>query len=174
MYNLNEQKILEVFFKSPTAKFNLLELARLTKLHPNTTINTLKKLEKLGLVKQERKKYIKEIYANKENPNFNLEKKIFNLKKIYESNIIQKLVKEFSPDSISIIGSYSKGEDIENSDIDILVISKKEYSNANLKEFEKKLGRPIHLIVTQYKEMSEEFYINLINGIVLYGAINKK
>lgn len=174
MYNINEQKILEILFKNPTAKFHLLELARRAKIHPNTAIVTLKKLEKAGLIKQEKKRYIKEITGNKENPNFNIEKKIFNLKSIYASKILDKLVKEFIPESVSIIGSYSRGEDIENSDMDLVVISKKPYSSTDLGEFEKFLGRSIHLIVTQYKEMSEEFYINFINGIVLYGAINKR
>jgi len=174
MYDLNEQKILEVIFKHPTTKFHLLELARQTKLHPNTVITALKQLEKKSLIKQEKKKYLKEIYGNKENPNFNIEKKIFNLNQVYESGILDFIIKKFNPESVSIMGSYSRGEDIEDSDIDIVVISKEKYFNTDFQKFEKIMNRKIHLIVTNYKEISEEFYINFINGIVLYGAINKK
>lgn len=174
MYDLNEQKILKIFFDNPTTKFHLLEVARLAKLHPNTAMNTLKKLEKAGLVKQEKKKYIKEVYANKENLSFNNEKRIFNLKKIYDSGIMELLTKNFNPEAISLVGSYSKGEDIEDSDIDLVVISKGDYEDVGLERFEKIVSRKIHLIITSYKKMSEEFYINLINGVVLYGALNKK
>jgi predicted nucleotidyltransferase len=174
MYDLKEQKILKTIFENPTTKFHLLELARQTGLHPNTAINTLKKLEKKDLVIQEKKKYIKEIYANKNNPEFNIEKKIFNLKQIYASGILNLIIENFKPESVSLIGSYSRGEDIEDSDVDMVVISREKYFHVNLEKIEKIIKRKIHLIITNYKEISEEFYINLINGIVIYGAINKK
>ncbi len=174
MYDLNEQKILKTIFENPTTKFHLLELARQTKLHPNTVLNTLKVLEKKGLIIQEKKKYLKEISGNKDNPFFNIEKRVFNLNQIYESGILDVIVKKFNPESVSIIGSYSRGEDIENSDIDMVIISKEKYSNISLEKFERILKRKIHLLVLRYKEMSEEFYINFINGVIIYGAINKK
>lgn len=174
MYDTNEQKILEVIFNNPTTKFHLLELARITKLHPNTVITVLDKLEKNGLIEQEKKKHLKEIFGNKDSPEFNIEKRISNLKRLYKSKLIGLLKEKFNPESISVIGSYSRGEDIEDSDIDIVIISKKEYSKIDLKSQEESLGRKIHLIITDYKHMSDEFYINFINGIVLYGAVNKK
>jgi len=172
MYDLNEQRILEIIFKNPTTKFHLLEIARLSKLHPNTALKTLNKLAKQKMVNQEKKKHIKEICANKENPLFSIKKRMFNLKQVYDSEIIDMLIKKFSPEAISIMGSYSRGEDIEGSDIDIAVISKKDYEAINLEKFEKAIGRKVHLIITDYKKMSNEFYINLINGIIMYGALN--
>mgnify|MGYP001570323007 FL=1 len=173
MYNFNEQKILKEFFENPTRKFHILELARITSLHPNTVLTSLNSLTKEKLVKQEKKTHIKEAYANPENKEFVLKKRLFNLEQVYNSKIIEFLIKLYAPEAISIIGSYSQGEDIEKSDIDLVIITKKK-EDANLEKFEKVLKRKIHLITTDYKEMSNEFYINLINGILLYGYLEKK
>jgi len=169
----NEQKVLKILFENPTTKFHLRELARISKLNPNTIINIIKKLEKEKLILKEKKKYITEIYANTENKRFTTQKKIFNLKQIYESGMIDFLTKKYNPEAISIIGSYATGEDIEKSDIDTVIITKIK-EDSNMLKYEKIFNRKIHLIATDYKEMSNEFYINLINGILLYGYIDKK
>jgi predicted nucleotidyltransferase len=169
----NEEKVLNILFKNPTAKFHLRELARMSKLNPNTILNITKKLEKRGLLLKEKKKHLTEIYANIENKRFILEKKLFNLKQIYDSGIIDFLTNKYKPESISLIGSYATGEDIEKSDIDIVIITKFK-EDSNMTKYEKTFNRKAHLITTDYKEMSNEFYINLINGVLLYGYIDKK
>ena len=125
------------------------------------------------MLKVEKKKHITEIFANLENPRFINKKRIFNLNQLYESGLVDFLIKECSPSMISVTGSYSKGEDIEKSDIDLVIITDKEKS-MDLTNFEKRLSKRIHLIITNYKKMSEEFYINLINGLILYGYVDKK
>jgi len=166
-------KILKIIYENPTTKFHIRELARFTKLNPNTVINILKDLQKEKMLKVEKKKYITEISANIENQEFINRKRIFNLSQLYDSGLINFLIKEYNPKAISVIGSYSKGEDIEKSDTDIIVIGEKE-KYEDLTKFEKILSRKIHLIITEYKKISEEFYVNLINGIILYGYIDKK
>ena len=81
------------------------------------------------------------------------------------------MISEYSPKFISLIGSYSRGEDIENSDIDIIIDSGKK-KVIDLRNFEKKFGRKIHLIIMPQK-VSDEFFNNLINGIVVYGVLSK-
>jgi len=169
----NQQKILRIFFDNPLEKFHIRELARITGLNPNTVLNILTDLEKENLVCRNKKNYVVEVCANFNNY-FKKLKQMDNLKRINESKIIEFLIKEFSPEAISIIGSYSVGEDLENSDLDIAVISKNKIKSLSLSRFEKVLGRKIHLIVTNYDSMSEEFYVNLINGIILYGYLRKK
>jgi len=171
--NDNEEKILGVFFDNPSGKFYVREIARITKLNPNTVLNITEKLIKQDLLKKEKKKHIVEFSAILEEK-FKKLKKINNLKKIYDSGVIEHLTEKFSPEAIVLIGSYSIGEDIKDKNIDIVIISKKDYNSMNLKKFEDKLNKSIHPIVVDYNKISDEFYINLINGIVLYGAINKK
>ena len=73
---------------------------------------------------------------------------------------------------IIVFGSFSKGEDIENSDIDIYVEtpSKKEIS---LKKFEKKLNRKIQVFRNKSikKIKNEDLANNILNGIVLNGNL---
>ena len=98
------------------------------------------------------------------------EKKIFNLLKIYESGIINYLYDYYSPSAIILFGSYSRGEDISTSDIDIGIITPKK-NQPELKNFEKKLKRKVNLSLFVKKEVSEEFFTNIINGIVLKGVL---
>jgi len=173
MEKTNYNKVLNVFFDNPTEKFYIREIARITKLNPNTILNITNKLEKQELIKKEKKKHIVELSAVL-NEKFKILKKVTNLEKIYESDIIKILTEKFSPEAIIIVGSYSIGEDIKESDIDIVALTKKDYESMDLSKFESKLGRKIHLIITDYDKISDEFYTNLINGIVVYGAIRKK
>jgi len=169
----NKQKVLKILFENPTTKFHLRELARISKLNPNTIINITKVLEKEKLILKEKKEYTTEIYSNTDNKKFTIKKKLFNLEQIYESGIINFLMEKYKPEAVSLIGSYATGEDIEKSDIDLVIITKIK-EDSNMIRYEKILNRKIHLITTDYREMSNEFYINLINGILLYGYINKK
>lgn len=173
IYNISGQKLMRIIFENPTYRFHIRELARLTKLNPNTIINISNALEKQGLIKKEKRKHLTEIYANIENKDFIIKKRIFNILQLYNSELVDFLIKKYSPEAISVIGSYSRGEDMEKSDIDIAVISDKKES-IDIEKFEKILNRKIHLLALNYKDISDEFYTNLINGIILYGYIKIK
>ena len=168
----NYEKVLDVFFDDSAGKFYIREIARLTGLNPNTVLNILGLLEKEELIKRDKKKHVVEVSANI-NEKFKRLKRTANFSRVSESGLVKFLNKEFSSEAIVLIGSYSRGEDIKSSDIDIVVISKRDYSSVDLKKFEKILNKKIHLIITSYSKMSDEFYVNLINGIILSGYINK-
>lgn len=168
-------KINEILFEKPSYKFHLREIARLAGVHPNSAKSAAVKLKKEGIAIVEKKKHITEISADMKNQGFAKKKRVFNFKKIYDSGIIEYLSEKLAPESISVIGSYSKGEDIESSDIDIVVLgSLKKPENIDISEFEKMLKRKIHLLTASYKEISDEFFTNLINGMLLYGYLRKK
>ena len=169
---MNKEKVLKELFIRPTYIFHIRELARLTKLNPNTVTNIIKALEKEGVVRKKKKKHIVEVILNIENKKTVWRKRIFNIAQLYNSGIVEFLAEKYSPASISLIGSYSRGEDIEKSDIDIVVITQKK-ETADIKKFEKTLNKSIHLLLISREKMSEEFFNNLINGVVLYGAVKK-
>lgn len=177
----NKEKIIETFFDYPTSKFHIRELARITRLNPNTISSAIKEINKEKLVNIERKRYIVNISANISSKDFARKKRIHNFSRIYNSGLVSFLEDYFSKDSIpyidsiSVIGSYSAGEDIEKSDIDIVIISRGELKKMpDIIKYESKLKRKIHLIITNYNDMSEEFFNNLINGMLLYGYLRKK
>lgn len=170
--NNNKERVLRTVFTKPTYKFHIRELAELTSLNPNTVISIVDKSVKEGLLVKEKRKHLTEVYLNFENPKAVTAKRLFNLSEIYNSGIVEFLAGFYNPEAISAIGSYSKGEDIEKSDIDIVVISNKK-ETLDVEKYEKRLSRKIHLLVLNYNKMSDEFYTNLINGVILYGYIIK-
>jgi len=169
-------RIIELLFEMPSYKFHLREIARLAGVHPNSARSTALALKKEGIAIIEKKRHITEISADMESKRFVRKKRAFNFEQIYNSGIVEHLLEIFNPSSISVIGSYSRGEDIEKSDIDVIVTepAKKPKKSTDMGEFEEILKRKIHIIATDYKEMSDEFYINLINGTLLYGYLRKK
>ena len=170
----NKEKVMEQFFLSPTQKFHIRELARITKLNPNTIINITKALIKENIIIRKKSKPLVYLYANVQDKKFIRAKRIYNIKSLYDSELIDYLIDFYNnPEVIIVLGSYSKGEDTESSDIDIVVITNKK-ETADLSKFESKLNRTIHLLPLSYKYMSDEFYNNLINGIILYGYLRTK
>lgn len=75
------------------------------------------------------------------------------------------------PDAIFLFGSASRGEDKENSDIDIYV--KLKSSGINTESFEKQLRRKINILFEEnFKELSPELKNNIVNGIKLKGYLD--
>lgn len=70
-----------------------------------------------------------------------------------------------------LFGSAARGEDVEKSDIDILVVS--EEREINVEEFEEEFNREINLQFMTEEEIkaNKEFANNLANGIVLDGYL---
>ena len=166
-----ENIILELFFKKPSERFNIREVARKLKIAPSTvSIATRGLINKRFLLREQLGKSIY-LSANLENMEFIFEKMMYNIKKIKYSNLIDFLVKNYKPEAIVIYGSYSRGEDIENSDIDIAVITplKKHLDLRNFTEF---LARSVHILeINNLNKISKELTINIINGFVIYGKL---
>ncbi|HLC65274.1 MAG TPA: nucleotidyltransferase domain-containing protein [Candidatus Nanoarchaeia archaeon] len=166
-----KQKIISRIFDNPSRKFYIRELAREIHVNPNSVLNALEELEKESLVKREVKKHIVEITPNLENPHFLAKKRLHNLEKVYDSGVIDFLRKHYNPKAIILFGSYSRGEDVLKSDIDIAVVTSEKYS-VSTKIFEKMLNRGIHILLVQNGKIPKELYTNLINGVVLFGYLD--
>jgi predicted nucleotidyltransferase len=172
----NKQKILAKIFEKPEYHYHIRELARETDLNPNTISGATLLIGKTNpnLLIIEQPKILKEVHANVESIEYKREKQLFNLRSIYESGLLDFLIKEYdNPEAIVLLGSYARGEDLSNSDVDIAVITSKK-ENPDLAKFENKLKRKIHLLNFTYKQISDEFYLSLVNGIKLYGVILRK
>jgi predicted nucleotidyltransferase len=164
----NKYKILKVFLFNPTESFRLRELSRITKISPLSVMNYLKELEKEGLIKSYIKRKIPFYTSDRDNENFREYKKIAIQYELYKSNLIEYLWQKLSPDAIILYGSYSKGESLEQSDIDLFIIGKEK--KIDLIEYEKILGAEVHLMFEDNpKNIPSELKNNLINGIVLKG-----
>ena len=167
-----EEKIMSVFFKNPSKSFSFREIERKTKLSIGTVSKYTKKLKSKKLLLFDKKPNAIYASANVLNPKFVTYKKIYNLKLIHRINLIDYLNENYRPDSIVLFGSFSKGEDHENSDVDIALINSRDIK-IDLSIFEKKLKRKINIIKLN-QSISKEFKEALINGIVLSGYLTLK
>ncbi len=159
---------MEIIFKYPTRGFTVRDIAKETGISPPTVSSILKELETEDLVKIVKDKIQYKVYGKIEAESFKDMKRIYNLYALIP--LKNYIIKTLDPDCVVVFGSYAFGEDLEDSDIDIFVESKKK-KDIELEKFEEKLARKIHLIVGDFKSLPEELRRNIINGVVLYGVI---
>lgn len=166
----NDFRVLRLFFENPEKKFHLREIARITNLSPPGVMKIVKNLTAENLLISEKGKVVKNIYASK-SEKFIQMKRFFNIYIIYESGVVSFLRQKYEePEAIVLFGSYSKGEDISKSDIDIAIITNENLS-LDLKKFESILKRKINLHEIKIKNSEKTFLNSLSNGIVLYGYL---
>lgn len=166
----NILKVMELFFKHPERKFHLRELERLTGLSMPGVRKIARKLEKENLLISKKEKLVKNFYASR-NEKFVFLKRAYNFYSVFSSSLLDFLKEKYDePEAIVLFGSYSKGEDISKSDIDLAIVTPKQIS-PDLSIFEKKLGRKIKLYETKIKNAEPEFLNALANGIILYGYL---
>ena len=166
----NTLTVAELFFKYPERKFHLRELERLTKLSMPGVRNIANRLVKEGLLDSESEKVVKNYYARRDDK-FVRMKRVYNLYSIFFSGLLDFIKNEYrEPETIILFGSYSRGEDISKSDIDIAVITA-DHKEPDLSAFEKKLARKIKIYEIRLEKAEREFLNTLGNGIVLYGYL---
>ncbi|MFT4309662.1 MAG: nucleotidyltransferase family protein [Candidatus Woesearchaeota archaeon] len=167
-----KQTIREHYFVNPTSKLRVREIERTLKVPLPSVIRYCKELDIEGILTTVRIGNTVFYTGDRANSIFILEKRLYNIKSVYESGLIDFLRSELSNPIIILFGSYSKGEDTENSDIDLYIetVSKKELL---LERFSKKLQRNIQIF--RHKSIREIKNVNLsnniINGITLNNGI---
>ncbi|MBT7706380.1 nucleotidyltransferase domain-containing protein [archaeon] len=169
----SKQKVMRVFFKYPSRAHYLMGISREIKLSHTSVNIILKKLIKKHIVTEKIEKRGKRnfpmYYANI-NEDFKLLKKRSNIQKMEDCGLVKFLSDNLMPQSIILFGSYVRGEDITESDIDIFVESATR--NIDISKFEKKLNKKIQLhFKKNINTLPLELKNNIINGIKLYGRI---
>ncbi len=167
-------KTLEVFFISPKKDHYLVDISKKIGLAHTSVKKNLDKLVKLGLITKKIEKKGKRKFplytANFDSNIFRRYKMLYNLTSLLESGLIEFLEDRLAPKSIVVFGSYSRGEDIEESDIDIFIEAKGE--EMDLKLFEKVLHRNIQLHFKEdFTSYPKELKNNIINGFVIHGFL---
>lgn len=170
-------RVAELFFIYPSIEFTLTEVAEKTKLSKGTVSRIIKHLKEIGFIEIVDLGIVYRIKANRKNWIYIREKIARNFATIVRSNIIEFLVGKFkNPKCIILFGSFRKGEDDEDSDIDIAVEVPKgaETGSFEFEEFnevEKQLNKNIRVHVFNKKDIDNNVFINIANGIVLYGLL---
>ena len=168
-----EQNILRLLFIKSGKSLNQRGIAKILSVSPPAIMKAIPNLEKNNYIriKQDKESKRWSIELNRDNYKIMYLKRVDNLKQIYESKLLECLEQEFAGSTIILFGSYSRGEDTENSDTDIAIIGRKE-KNINLNKYEKLLDRRINLnFYESFSKIHKNLKENLFNGIVLSGGI---
>lgn len=153
--------------------FNLRGLARPLKVSPTAVSNALPELEKEGLISVKRSETMNlmSIKFNRDSQKAIELKRAENLKMIYESGLADFLRENFPGCAIILFGSYSRGDDIFSSDIDVAVVGTKG-KEIELAKFDKLLERTISInFYPSFKDIHNNLRNNILNGIVLGGSV---
>ena len=160
------QDVFEVFCKEPTTIHFIREISKEIDLAPTSVKLHVQELLKEGLIKAKKSRPFDGFVADRDNDKFLYYKKCNNLQNLYE--LREKILRELYPRAIILFGSYALGEDIETSDIDIVIISDIK-KDIDLKNIEKKLKRRINIIIIKnLKELDLPLQNKVMNGINLY------
>lgn len=166
-----KQTIKEYFFICPTAKLRVREIERTLKLPLPSVIRYCRELEKEDILAIAKTGSVA-FYTASRSETYLLEKKLYNIKRLYESGLVNYMKIELSNPAIVLFGSYAKGEDTEDSDID-LYVETPSTKQLDLEKFKKVLTREIQIF--QHKSLKEITNLhlanNIINGITLNNYI---
>ncbi|MDD2666714.1 MAG: nucleotidyltransferase domain-containing protein [Methanocellales archaeon] len=168
-----QQEILRLLFVKAGITLNQRQIANLLDVSPPAVMKALPKLEQEGLIKFDQDKETKRwsIELNRDNHRVMQLKRADNLRQIYEAGLADFLEKEFAGATIILFGSYARGEDLINSDIDIAVIDRED-KQIDVTEYEELLERKINInVYDSFKNIHKNLKENLCNGIMLTGGV---
>lgn len=168
-------KVLEWFLEHPTQKVHFRELCRHLKLNPLTVKSYCEEFLKNHWLQEERKANLRIFFLN--NNHFAVKA----MKKAYFLERLRKLrIKEAVDDtaiSFALYGSHASGEYDEKSDVDFLVVGRKETVDSNaLKKIEERLDKPVQLTTISLEKWernkeSDPFALSVLkNHVLLRGA----
>ena len=162
-------KTLEVFFKEPTQIHFIRSINNKIDLAQTSVRNHILFLLENKMIIKKKSNPFDGYVANRENEEFIFYKMIYNLSSLKE--LKDFIIRSCYPQSIVLFGSYLRGEDIEDSDIDLFVLSKNK-KELILNEFEEVLERKINIIFSDSLENLDKNIQNKIkNGFVLEGEL---
>src|SRR3989344_2589616 len=113
-----QQEIIRLLFVKAGTFLNQRQISRYLQVTQPAVMKALPLLEKEDLIKIEQDKESKRwsIELNRVNHKIMQLKRADNLKQIYESELADFLEEKFAGSTIILFGSYSRGEDLINSD----------------------------------------------------------
>ncbi|MDP3989859.1 MAG: nucleotidyltransferase domain-containing protein [archaeon] len=168
-----QQEILRLLFVKAGTALNQRQISLFLDVSQPAVMKAIPTLEKEHFVKVQQDKASKRwsIELNRSSQTVMQLKRVDNLRQIYESGLADFLEKEFAGATIILFGSYARGDDLINSDIDIAVIGRKDKLFV-VSVYEKLLERTINInFYESFNKIHKHLKENLFNGIVLVGGV---
>ena len=172
-FTVLQQEIMRLLFVKVGNPLNIREIAKSLDVSSPAVAKALIYIENEGFVTLAQDKESKRwsIELKSDNHRVVQLKRTDNLRQIYESGLADFLETTFAGGTVILFGSYSRGEDTINSDIDIAIIGRKE-KKIDLKDFNNMLEREIRInFYDSFGKIHKNLRENLFNGIVISGGI---
>ncbi len=156
-----------MFFDEPVTEYSVREFARLRKISPSTASSYLQNMKKQELLVKRKERNLVLYKANTEAAQYKDAKKYANIKRIRESRVLEEIEKRIHPLTVFLFGSYAKGENQKESDIDLFILTHNK-TTLDLSHFQKILKANIQVFLFTPKEMPtlKEKNPNLLNNII--------
>jgi uncharacterized protein len=175
-------KILGWLFTHPDESFFVRQIALILKEDPTNLSREMAKLEELGILRSKRNGNLKHFQTNQECPFFEELKGLVLKTSGVAGRIRASLKRLVGIEAAFIYGSYAKGEEKADSDVDLLIIGDVDMDrlDSDLGELEKTLGREINYILYSVEEFKSKkkakdgFLMDVLSGkkIMMVGAEN--
>ena len=152
------EELLALYFTNPNKKYYLRELERLLNFSVGNIRRELIKLESTGLFLSENKGNLVYYYLNQSYPLFEELKSII-FKTSGAPKMLQNFLEKFNGISHAFIyGSFAKGEEKEDSDIDLLIIGEVNEDKLieMISKLERKLQREINYAIYEKEDFSKK------------------
>ncbi len=167
--------VAERIFNYPNKTFHVRMLAEETCLSTTAVVRSIEELAHFRIITVEETPLTKNVKADLGSDAYTFYKTIFNLYRIKQYGLIDRLINLYSPETIVLFGSFAKGEDIEESDIDLLILNAHQSTEIipeDITKYKKRFSRSINLhFLLSLEKSSSEFKNALANGVVLYGYL---
>jgi predicted nucleotidyltransferase len=170
-------KVLYWFFDFPSREMSLNDLSEAVGISKTTANKVVTKLVQEGFLKRDVLGKIWRISCNIAHPHNLIAKVPYHLTAIYQSGILDAIYKQIpSPRAVILFGSYRKGDDNEQSDIDIAVevLGNDEMKLQELGRLEKlgfRTNVKVNLHIFSRNKIDSNLFANIANGIVLSGFL---
>jgi predicted nucleotidyltransferase len=176
----NTQRILDVVFTYPNIEFSLTELAMTANVAKSAASRIVPQIAERNVVTIKNLGILHRICANTESFEYIKRKIAWNLNCIYRTDLIEFLNEQYNhPKAIVLFGSFRLGQDLAESDIDIAIETAQDISPQTLRMhelhlLEQELHRTIQIHLFNRKNIDENVFANIVNGIVLFGYLEVK
>lgn len=170
--NNTDLRILSLFTKGYDKEFYIREVERLLKVSSRTALKTMAKLEKIGILESKKKGKIKTYSIRKTTVSrefFLLAEQYKKIQFLEENPLIKEVLEKadaFMKGIVIIFGSYAKGTQKEDSDLDLFIVGT--YDKKEIKNAGKKYGIDINI-----KSYPLQLFEKGIHDDILLKEINK-
>jgi predicted nucleotidyltransferase len=180
--NLTEAslRILWWFFTHPDKEFSFNDICEQTKTAKTTARTVIDDFEKRNLISKTMIGRLSRLRANTTSPAFKYAKIAYNFETICGTNLIDFILKNYPQARVIVLfGSYRKGDDTSESDVDIAVeipgtpeLRVETLGTIDKLGFRENVKVNTHIFSRE--KIDTNVFANIANGIVLYGFLEAR